>query len=45
MASVIDRVKKPTSEDKEFLEWCADLFNYQWEKAGPFDEGKLKHEV
>lgn len=32
-------------EDKEFLEWCADLFSYQWEKAGPFDEGKLKHEV
>ncbi len=32
-------------EDKEFLEWCADLFNYQWEKAGPFDESKLKHEV
>jgi predicted transcriptional regulator len=32
-------------EDKEFLEWCADLFGYQWEKAGPFDEGKLKHEV
>jgi predicted transcriptional regulator len=32
-------------EDGEFLEWCADLFNYQWEKAGPFDEGKLKHEV
>jgi predicted transcriptional regulator len=32
-------------EDEEFLEWCADLFNYQWEKAGPFDESKLKHEV
>jgi predicted transcriptional regulator len=32
-------------EDGEFLEWCADLFSYQWEKAGPFDEGKLKHEV
>jgi predicted transcriptional regulator len=32
-------------EDKKLLEWCADLFNYQWEKAGPFDEGKLKHEV
>jgi predicted transcriptional regulator len=32
-------------EDKEFLEWCGDLFDYQWEKAGPFDEGKLKHEV
>jgi len=32
-------------ESKEFLEWCADLFNYQWEKAGQFDETKLKHEV
>lgn len=32
-------------EDKEFLEWCDDLFAYQWEKAGPFDESKLKHEV
>ncbi|HZC88020.1 MAG TPA: transcriptional regulator [Nitrososphaera sp.] len=33
------------AEDKEFLEWCADLFAYYWEKAGPFDENKLKHEV
>lgn len=32
-------------EDKEFLEWCSDLFYYQWEKAGAFDESKLKHEV
>lgn len=32
-------------EDKEFLEWCSDLFNYQWEKASQFDETKLKHEV
>jgi predicted transcriptional regulator len=32
-------------EDKEFLEWCSDLFAYQWEKASPFDESKLKHEV
>jgi predicted transcriptional regulator len=32
-------------EDKEFLEWCSDLFAYQWEKAGPFDESKLKNEV
>jgi predicted transcriptional regulator len=32
-------------EDNEFLEWCADLFAYQWEKAGPFDESKLKNEV
>jgi predicted transcriptional regulator len=32
-------------EDREFLEWCADLFDYWWEKAGQFDESKLKHEV
>jgi predicted transcriptional regulator len=32
-------------EDKEFLEWCSDLFSYQWESAGQFDEAKLKHEV
>jgi predicted transcriptional regulator len=32
-------------EDKEFLEWCSDLFAYQWEKAEPFDESKLKNEV
>jgi len=32
-------------EDKEFLEWCADFFDYQWEKAGQFDEAKLMHEV
>jgi predicted transcriptional regulator len=32
-------------EDKEFLEWCSDLFAYQWEKAGLFDENKLKNEV
>jgi predicted transcriptional regulator len=32
-------------QDRDFLEWCSDLFNYQWEKAEPFDEGKLKQEV
>jgi predicted transcriptional regulator len=32
-------------QDREFLEWCTDFFNYQWEMAGPFDEAKLKHEV
>ena len=32
-------------EEKEFLDWCIDLFAYQWEKAGPFDENKLRHEV
>ena len=28
--------------DKEFLEWCSDLFAYQWEKAEPFDESKVE---
>ena len=32
-------------ESAEFLEWCSDYFDYRWEKAGPFDEEKLKHEV
>jgi predicted transcriptional regulator len=32
-------------EDKEFLEWCSDLFAYKWEKASAFDESKLKNEV
>jgi predicted transcriptional regulator len=32
-------------EEKEFLDWCIDLFAYQWKKAGPFDENKLRHEV
>lgn len=32
-------------ESRSFLEWCTDYFNYCWDKAGPFDEDKLKHEV
>lgn len=32
-------------EDSEFLDWCSDLFAYQWERAEVFDESKLKHEV
>jgi hypothetical protein len=32
-------------ETPEFLEWCSDFFDYQWQTAGQFDEGKLKHEV
>jgi predicted transcriptional regulator len=32
-------------QDPEFLEWCSDLFAYQWERAEPFDESKLKQEV
>ena len=32
-------------ESPEFLEWCSDYFSFQWEKAGPFDESKLKQEI
>jgi predicted transcriptional regulator len=32
-------------EDNEFHNWCEDFFGYQWEKAEPFDEGKLSPEV
>ena len=32
-------------DHKEFREWCKDFFLYQWMKAGPFDEGKLKPEI
>jgi hypothetical protein len=32
-------------QSKEFLEWCSDFFDHWWQVAGPFDEGKLKHEV
>jgi predicted transcriptional regulator len=32
-------------QDPGFLEWCSDLFTYQWEKAEPFDESKLQREV
>ena len=32
-------------QDPEFLEWCSDLFSYQWEKAEPFDESKLTREI
>lgn len=32
-------------ESAEFLDWCSDYFAYRWEKADPFDETKLKHEV
>jgi predicted transcriptional regulator len=33
------------SDDVEFHHWCEDFYEYQWEEAGPFDEGKLKPEV
>ncbi len=29
----------------QFHDWCEDFFSYQWEKAGPFEESKLSHEV
>jgi predicted transcriptional regulator len=32
-------------ESSQFLEWCSDYFAYQWERAGPFDESKLKQEI
>lgn len=32
-------------KDREFLEWCSDLFDYQWARAETFDESKLKQEV
>jgi predicted transcriptional regulator len=31
--------------EPEFLEWCSDLFAYQWENAETFDESKLKQEI
>lgn len=31
--------------DAEFLEWCSDLFSYQWEKAETFDESRLMPET
>lgn len=31
--------------DSEFLQWCSDLFQYQWDKGEPFDESKLKREI
>lgn len=32
-------------QSREFLEWCSDFFDHQWQAAGTFDESKLKHEV
>ena len=32
-------------DSRDFLEWCSDYFAFQWEKAGPFDESKLRQEV
>ena len=29
----------------QFHDWCEDFFTYQWEKAGPFEESKLSHEI
>jgi len=30
------------SEDKEFLEWCVDYFDYIWDKAGTYDASKIR---
>lgn len=32
-------------QSREFLEWCDDFFAHVWQKSGPFEEGKLSHEV
>jgi len=32
-------------DSHQFHDWCEDFFSYQWEKAGPFEESKLSHEV
>jgi predicted transcriptional regulator len=33
------------SRDGSFHEWCEDFFNYEWNRAKPFDESKLSPEV
>lgn len=32
-------------DKNEFHEWCEDYFEYQWNRAGVFDESKLSHEI
>lgn len=32
-------------DNNEFHEWCEDYFEYQWNRAGVFDESKLSHEI
>lgn len=32
-------------ESHQFHDWCEDFFSYQWERAGPFEESKLGHEI
>jgi predicted transcriptional regulator len=32
-------------DSHQFRDWCEDFFTYQWEKAGPFEESKLSHEI
>jgi len=32
-------------DSHQFHDWCEDFFTYHWEKAGPFEESKLSHEV
>ena len=32
-------------DNNDFHEWCEDYFEYQWKRAGVFDESKLLHEI
>src|ERR671918_88634 len=32
-------------DNNEFHVWCEDYFEYQWNRAGVFDESKLSHEI
>jgi predicted transcriptional regulator len=32
-------------DSHQFHEWCQDYFSYQWERAGPFEESELDHEI
>ncbi|HMK32875.1 MAG TPA: transcriptional regulator [Nitrosopumilaceae archaeon] len=36
-----DLISSFFSKDEQFLEWCNDYFQYQWERADSFDEKKL----
>jgi predicted transcriptional regulator len=32
-------------DSRQFHDWCEDFFSYQWDRAGPFEESKLGHEI
>ncbi len=36
-----DLISNFFSKDEQFLEWCNDYFQYQWQRADSFDEKKL----